>query len=159
MRYDARRRDRFRGAVAAVTGLAAVASTTAAGAITGLAARDTGGDDAAAGGDVGQVAPKHRSDVVVHWKQRPRRTVVETRTVYRTTSPGTVSLGGGSVAPATTTGTVNGPSTSSGGGTGQVSPPPSTSGGSTSGGSSSGSGPSGGSPPPAPPPSAPSSGS
>ena len=39
--YDARTRDRFRVAVAAVTGLVAVSSATAVGAVAGLAARDT----------------------------------------------------------------------------------------------------------------------
>ena len=97
--YDARTRDRFRVAVAGATGLVAVASATAVGALAGLAARDT----------VPQAAPApDPSDAVsatatpqrrpVRWRQRPQRTVVTT-TVVRRQSNGS-SLGGGTVTAA-----------------------------------------------------------
>jgi hypothetical protein len=97
--YDARRRDHVRLAVTALTGLATAAAAGAVGVTAGLAARASAPDQPAEAGTVPQAAPKlvPRPRVVVRWKERPRRTVVRTRTVFRTAP---TSLGGGSVGAA-----------------------------------------------------------
>jgi uncharacterized membrane protein YgcG len=137
--YDAQKRDRYRVLVTAVTGVAAVASATAIGVLTGAAAKATVDDDAVAA-QLAQEPKRTRS--VVRWKERPRRTIFETEYV-QTVAPGSTDVGGGTVAPTTSGG-------SSGSGSGG--------GGSSSGDSGGGSsGPS--TPAPPPPPPAPSSGS
>jgi hypothetical protein len=154
--YDARKRNRFRRAATAMTGVAAVLSATATGVVTGVVARaaevDDGQPDTTAAPQGEQGEPR-RVEGVVKWKERPRRTVVHTRTVYVGSGSGSTSVGGGSVAPVSSSGSTWSGSTgsgSSGGGSG-------SSGG---GGSSSGPGPGGSVAPPAPaPPPAPSSGS
>ena len=79
-----------------LTGLAAVASATAVGVVTGMAARETQDDQPAQAQQTpSKAAPQARA--VVRRQQRPRRTVVEVRTITRASSPGVVTTGGGSV--------------------------------------------------------------
>ena len=148
--YDAKTRNRFRVAATALTGLVTVAAATATGVVTGAAARaTTAAQDPPA--PTTQPERAQRPRVEVRWKERPRRTVVQTRTVYVPSGPATTVVGGGSVTPVTVgTSTGSSGSTSSG-------PGPSGGGGSSNGGGG-GPGPAPASPPHPPPP-APSSGS
>ncbi len=164
--YDARSRDRFRAAITVVTGGATAASLAAAGLVAGMVAQDPStGQDASAPPSPEPATTAQAGPVVVKWKERPRRTVVRTRTVYRTVAPATNTLGGGSVG---TAGSAGGATVSSTGGSWSQS---TTSSGvrSTSGSASTGSGSQGSAggaaahpappPPPPPRPAAPSSGS
>jgi len=133
--YDARTRDRFRILVRGATGAVIVASATAAGALTGLAAHaTTSAQSADATKTDAQLrhAPKAaraRATVaraprtIIRWKERPTRTEVHTQTVYHTVPSTGSSLGGGSVSSTSSTPTYTAPSTGGGGG-GTQSPPP-----------------------------------
>ena len=141
--YDARTRDRFRLVVTGATGLVAVASATAVGALTGLAARDAvpQASTPPVPGD-GVAANATREKPPVRWKQRPRRTVVSTTVVQRQVS--TPPLGGGTVsAPAPAPAPPPAPLGGAGAAPAKNPPPP----------------PAPPPPPPPPPPPAPSSGS
>lgn len=133
MSYTARKRDRHRLAVSAVTGVVTVASLTSIGWLTGAAADDFEQQQAEKQAKAAQelaeynaaLARSQRRDVL---RQRPSRTRVTTRYVTAAASTNTVGAGG--------TVTSSGPS-----GSGSPGPGP-------SGGSSGDSGP-----PPPPPPS------
>ncbi len=165
--YTARTRNGFRILVTALTGLATVGTATAAGYVTGVAARDTEAKQEvqqAQQAAATRAATRKAYDawlakqprVVVRWKRHPRRTKVHTNVVYRTVYSGT-AVGGGSVASSSggtshSSGGVSHPSGSGGGGS--AGPRPSGSGGAGGGGGSSHP-----APPPPPPPPAPSAGS
>lgn len=162
MSYSATTRDRYRLAIAAVSGLATIGALTATGVIAGAAARDYRAEEAqrataeraeqlawkrakqeraalikANKRYVAQLSANAANPLVVE-RERPVLTRVTTRYV---SSGGSGQVGSG--------GTVSSGGTSSGG----------SSGGTSSGGSSGGGGTTAPPPPPPPPPPAPSSGS
>jgi len=111
--YDARRRERFRGLLSVLTGVVTVASATAAGAVTGLVAREAQAgspNTGTAGAPAGQATAPTETRTVVTWKQRPRKTIVRTRVVYRQTTPSSAGLGGGSVTSVSSGGDSGSPS-------------------------------------------------
>lgn len=108
MTYTARTRDRFKSLVALVTGVAAFASVTAAGAATGSAAHDTALRDQAREQEqarldaaarvaalqaAGQQATAPPPITVVG--RRPQRTVVRTHVVHQVSRPGVAAVGPG----------------------------------------------------------------
>ena len=153
MSYTSRDRDRFRLAVAAVTGVSTVGALTATGWLIGKAADDFAAQQAAASAQQqqaqqqakgaqqqGRQGADRQRPARPQLRQRPHVTRVTVRYVTGTTSSNPV--GGGTVsAPVSSSGSSGGSSGSSG-----------------SGSSSSGPGPAP-APPPPPPPAAPSSGS
>lgn len=164
MSYTARTRDRYRLAVAAVSGLATFGALTATGLIAGAAAQDYEAQQAQkeaeelAAKKAYQVAKKQRKALIKANKQyyaqlaeqasKPRVVLRERPHVTRVT---TVYVGGAGSGSVGSGGTVSGGSSSSvGSGGGSAG-----SGGSAGGGGTSAPAP----PPPPPPPPAPSSGS
>jgi hypothetical protein len=144
--YDARTRDRFRALVGALTGVAAVAAATGAGALTGLVSQQANATDTSASG-AGVTTRKVVHPRVVRWKRLPHHTIVSTHTVYRSVPSGSAAPGGGSVSGTSsgTSGYSSGTSSYSSGGS-------TVSSGGASGGSSSSGGGGGGAPAPAPAP-------
>lgn len=150
MQYTTRSRDRWKGALALLTGLASFGTVTAVGAATGLAARQTGLRDQHRAEEQAYQQAQARAAAMrrVQWQQssrlvritrtRPQRTQVVTRVVHVVSAPG--------VAVAAPNPAVSAPVHYAA---------PSTSGGSTTSSSTVPAPP----PPPPPPPPAPSSGS
>jgi len=132
MTYTARTRDRYRRALAAVTGLTTVGALTACGWLAGMASRDHQADQSAKDAarqqaqrralvewrrqqDAWRAAQAARGPRIrTVWKKRPEVTVTDTR-VVRVGTGGTLSGsgGGGSYSGVSASG---GPSRSSGGG-------------------------------------------
>ena len=108
MRYTSRSRDRYRGLMSLLTGLAAFGTVAASGAATGLAARQTAVRNRERADAAALAAEQARADSVRSaMSQRPRtvrvtktratRTVVVTRVVHAVSGPGVASVGGGAV--------------------------------------------------------------